>query len=634
MGAIDNKTRIIQKEIPNMTLTDGSKRLCIFAFFDPDGIVDDYVLYLLEQMRAHCQRQLVVVNGSLTKEGESALRAHCDDILMRDNEGYDITAYKEGFLQQADIEQYDEVLFYNQSVFGPLCPLDAMFSHMGERDVDFWGLTGHKGAKSATWDNDQPIPPHVQSYFFAVRSSMFLSQDFARYWQNLPKIVDYWDAVSKHEVKFTAHFEKLGYIWATYLDTSQYETINDYHLMGMPVFTLTLGSPFCKRKSFITERNTYTSVPQGSAARELYDYITTKTDYPFEYIAKNLLRTCDISTVTKALNAVFSSKTKEVYVGKTAVVLWFSGAPSCDILTGAAALHAQNCTVYCLFSDESTQQSVSLKLPPNAKVQLIEGDGLTYTMGELWQELSTFTYLLYLNDALPLLLKEFFDATSLLTAIEGLSPSGCVDILSRHPHFGLLIPPMPIQQECLSLGCNFAQVREVIEQSLTTHGLKTPIDTESYSIATRGSMFFARTAVLKAMVGFDFGGELAKGLYPAGDYLPPIFAQASGYLTGFACTTEQAFLQMENRDAILRDFVTMWRTDNMMTVDKISFRMRGILDFYHERRHHMTLEQAFAAKLTFKQKLWIIAQLLLKPETFKRLRGNRQEAPPPPDPMA
>ena len=61
------------------------------------------------------------------------------------------------------------------------------------------------------------------------------------------------------------------------------------------------------------------------------------------------------------------------------------------------------------------------------------------------------------------------------------------------------------------------------------------------------------------------------------------------------------------------------------------------MDFYYERRYQMTLEQAFAAPLTAKQKLWICLQILLKPTTFQklhRLLGRKGEAPPlPADPL-
>ena len=171
-----------------MILNSGAKRLGIFAYFDADGIVDDYVAYLVSEVGKYCSRQVCIVNGALTPESENKLRAAGGEVVFRENRGYDITAYRDALLAQ-DLSDIDEVLFYNQTIFGPVCPLDAMFRTMDARDVDFWGLSRHKGAKHASWDENETFPPHVQSYWFAVRKPMLTDERFLDYWKNLPSYV-------------------------------------------------------------------------------------------------------------------------------------------------------------------------------------------------------------------------------------------------------------------------------------------------------------------------------------------------------------------------------------------------------------------------------------------------------------
>ena len=163
-----------------MTLTGTPRRLGIFAYYDADGVVDDYVTYLVSEVGKHCKRQVCVVNGALTPDGEAKLRAAGGEVMYRDNRGYDITAYRDALLGQ-DLSDVDEVLFYNQTIFGPVCPLDEMFRTMDARDVDFWGLSRHKGAKHASWDENETFPPHVQSYWFAVRKPMLTDERFLDY---------------------------------------------------------------------------------------------------------------------------------------------------------------------------------------------------------------------------------------------------------------------------------------------------------------------------------------------------------------------------------------------------------------------------------------------------------------------
>ncbi|MEG2843273.1 MAG: hypothetical protein RR900_07285, partial [Ruthenibacterium sp.] len=94
-----------------------------------------------------------------------------------------------------------------------------------------------------------------------------------------------------------------------------------------------------------------------------------------------------------------------------------------------------------------------------------------------------------------------------------------------------------------------------------------------------------------------------------------------------------AYTLLANQNVMIQEISALWATPRKVRYDQIIFRMRAILDFYHERRYQMTLEQAFNADLTFKQKMWICAQIFLKPKTFARLhtklkKENNVQTPP------
>ncbi|MEG0804535.1 MAG: rhamnan synthesis F family protein, partial [Pygmaiobacter sp.] len=85
-----------------MKLSKIAKRIAIFAYFDKDGIVDDYVPVLVGAVAEQCDFVLCMVNGALNPEDETRLRAVSDEIVYRPNEGLDITAYKEGYFRLRD----------------------------------------------------------------------------------------------------------------------------------------------------------------------------------------------------------------------------------------------------------------------------------------------------------------------------------------------------------------------------------------------------------------------------------------------------------------------------------------------------------------------------------------------------
>lgn len=615
-----------------MILEQDAKRLSIFAYYDADGLVDDYVIYLLEQMKQHCTQQIVMVNGTLQPEAEERLRKCCNELLLRPNEGFDVTAYKEAYWQAKDKTQYDEILFFNQTVFGPVCPLSAMFDDMNRRDVDFWGLTRHKGARKASWDNDVSIAPHLQSYFFAVRKSMFDTQEFRDYWDKMPQIETYWDAVSKHEVMFTEHFAALGYHWESYIDTEDLEEYNDYPLMGMPTEVLGRGCPFIKRKSFLCGRYDYSTVPQGAAAQMLFDWVREKTQYPIKMILQNLLRTVDVATLQSTLTLAYDVRSAKGRAGKNVAVLWFATEQLAPMLLRAAQALQRDTAMICLFATQALHKQYESQLLRNVKCVVTPKNGAEYLFTTLWDKVSAYENVLYLHNGLPQLLEEFADATTLGTAVESLVPKGCDALLSEYAEFGAIVPIPPVHQENLALGINWPQIAPGLKQPLEQAGIRVPLGETGCGFAVRGGMFFARVEAVRPLASFPFADIHFEGTYPAWEYLVPLAVQSSGYLTVTSCTREQAYVAMSNHLTLLRDMTAKWVTPRMTRCDQLLFRQQGILDFYQERRFQMTLEQAFSAKLTLKQKIWICAQIFLKPETFAKLHKGKTEQPtPPPD---
>ncbi|MFK4805827.1 rhamnan synthesis F family protein [Microbacterium sp. ZW CA_36] len=174
--------------------------------------MDDYVPLALAGLREHAARVLVVVNGKLTDQGRAALEPVSDEILVRDNAGFDIWAHKAALDHVGDgLAEFDEVLLTNDTWFGPVRPYGPVFERMGERAVHFWGMTDHAREEPNPFTGKGVLPYHLQSFWIAVRREMFLSEQWASYWRELPAMPSYFDAVLKHEAVFTEHFTDRGY---------------------------------------------------------------------------------------------------------------------------------------------------------------------------------------------------------------------------------------------------------------------------------------------------------------------------------------------------------------------------------------------------------------------------------------
>lgn len=228
---------------------DEGRRLLVYVVYDPRGDVEDYIPYALEKLREHCAHILVVVNGDLTERGRSQLAPVADQIIERENRGFDIWGYKTGLDAMADrMSEFDEVLLVNDTWFGPVRPFGPVFDRMNRRPLHFWGMTDHMRVEPHPFTQSGYLPYHLQSYWVAVRREMLESEEWRSYWRDLPPMNSYSDAVVKHEGVFTEHFTRRGFAGEVAFPTLTDKVEN--HAVLYAEQLIDAGCPTLKRRPF------------------------------------------------------------------------------------------------------------------------------------------------------------------------------------------------------------------------------------------------------------------------------------------------------------------------------------------------------------------------------------------------
>ena len=257
------------------------RRVIIYLFHDAQGIVDEYVTYKLKALRPFAEHIFVVANSSLTAASRDALEEVADTVWARENKGFDVWGYKES-LQAFGIQRlaaYDEVILMNYTFLGPIYPFAETFEKMdAQPDLDFWGMTAHKA------DHEHPV--HLQSHWIAIRRSMFMSMEFARYWQDMPMITSYSESIYLHESRFTQHFADRGFTFAVTFDPDDYPAPS-------PIFEnaqlmLDDRCPIIKRRLFFHESSYLER--KGILGRELMEKVATESEYPVDLIWRDVVR--------------------------------------------------------------------------------------------------------------------------------------------------------------------------------------------------------------------------------------------------------------------------------------------------------------------------------------------------------
>lgn len=261
------------------------KRLAVYVFWEKKGIVRDYVTTYLKGLSEVAEKIYVVVNGEIQPEGKQRLETQTGAIvLQRPNEGVDFWAYKTALDYEGDaIQAYQEVILCNCSCYGPIYPFSEMFNEMGKRDVDFWGITEwpiNAGGYEGTW---------ILSYFMVFRPSLFLTEEWKYYWENLCPVHSREECIDKHETKFTAYFAEKGFIYGVYC--ANLPGYIDMTIEAPDILIAEQNCPILKRKVFCTEYNRFLTIHRGDASKRALKYISENRLFDTDQIIDDMLET-------------------------------------------------------------------------------------------------------------------------------------------------------------------------------------------------------------------------------------------------------------------------------------------------------------------------------------------------------
>ena len=188
------------------------KNLAIFASFNKKGIISDYVVYYLKELKKYVDGIIFVADNPVL---ESELEKIKDLVLIaqcKRHGGYDFMSYKLGFqlAQQYDLLKYaDNLIICNDSCYGPLKSFENIFIAASDCNCDFWGLSA-----------DSAINTHIQSFFYIFKKNVFNSKYFINYINNIKNQPSVIQVIEKYECGFTKYLTKHKFTYNTLVPIS------------------------------------------------------------------------------------------------------------------------------------------------------------------------------------------------------------------------------------------------------------------------------------------------------------------------------------------------------------------------------------------------------------------------------
>ena len=254
-------------------------RLVIFAHYDKDCIVDDYVVYYLKALKEVASDIVFVSCNKL--ENKEILDNIVTVVIDDPHNEYDFGSYKRGYLYAKDnLDKYDEIIFANDSCFGPFYPLKSICDNMSERECDFWGIT--KNNFGIIYIKKPLIHPHIQSYFIVFKKQVFTSEVFADYINSIKEEENKKSVIEKYEIGLSDLLVKNGFKYDSYINA--YKKVNNIPILRWYQIILNYNMPFMKT-SLIKHQNVKVTTISG-----FEDVISKVSDYPISLITNYMTR--------------------------------------------------------------------------------------------------------------------------------------------------------------------------------------------------------------------------------------------------------------------------------------------------------------------------------------------------------
>lgn len=224
------------------------RRIAVFASYNKNGIIATYVVHFLKELKKEVNEIIFVADNEVSPDEEDKIKDIVTYSLCERHACYDFGSYRRGY-EWADengfLKNADELIFCNDSCYGPIYPFQEVFLKMETMDCDFWGMT-----------ESYQIRYHLQSYFLVFKRNVFSSDSFRSFVSSFEKQKDFLGYEEKCETMFTEHLLLSGFKCASFcscesvVGSKQKESDNP---CMYPVTLLSLGMPLVKREVFINK---------------------------------------------------------------------------------------------------------------------------------------------------------------------------------------------------------------------------------------------------------------------------------------------------------------------------------------------------------------------------------------------
>lgn len=204
-------------------------RLFLVAGYNAQNKVDASLVYMLKKL-SQFGDIIFVMDSDIPEKELKKLSSYVLYANATRHKEYDFGSYKRAYIYAKKtniLKKYDFLYLVNDSVYGPVYPINKTFETIESYNTDAFGLVcnPHKGS------------PHIQSWFIGLRPSVFMTKWFDDFMLSITHQPDKGSVTYLYEQGFTRLLEKQHKTWQCEYSVSGrgiYNKIKKLYLAGMP----------------------------------------------------------------------------------------------------------------------------------------------------------------------------------------------------------------------------------------------------------------------------------------------------------------------------------------------------------------------------------------------------------------
>ncbi len=269
-------------------------RTTILLIREDEGIFDRSDKFIFYSLAEVSTRIFLILCGDFAQKTlDTRVVERCKDVFIEDGEYSDFKLLRKVLpLVKEDVP--DELLFVDNSVFGPFYELGNIIDSMAKKGYDFWGMT--KVGKTIT-DNWEETFAYVQTYFLVMNKRLLQSKYLYNYFLNT-------DNEWEFPKSFTHYLQEQGFVWDAYINSEKYFSDNitrNFDIIYDASLDLVKNYhfPFIKKDSFCHVSYSYSN---GSNLKKVVQYLDCTALYDVDIIWETVLRKYNITAIKDAMN--------------------------------------------------------------------------------------------------------------------------------------------------------------------------------------------------------------------------------------------------------------------------------------------------------------------------------------------